>query len=269
MLCVMPAHNEALRIGRALRTVREAGARPVIVVANGCRDGTEDRVCALGDPEVQVLYWPYPLGIDVPRAAGAILALARRAPYVLFYDADWIGDVRQELRAFLRDSVRFRVDLALWDLGVNRFPDPTLDYLWKLLKKKLPFGGRLEGVHPSLGPVCASRRLLERIPLSDAAKPPTLLAHAARHRLRVEVLGRCPLARLASAHRRGPHGAAVIEAVTGDTLEALCILDHRPRSRQFGGKTYDGAHLFRRWDQLAALRELIGGTPPAGSSEFP
>ncbi|MBX6394637.1 MAG: hypothetical protein IRY98_02780, partial [Alicyclobacillaceae bacterium] len=219
--------------------------------------GTEERVMALGDWHVELIRWPYPLGVDVPRAVGAAVAVARRARHTLLYDGDWIGDVRHELKGFLRDVERFDVDLALWDLGVDHFPDPALQYLWRQMKKKLPFGSRLEGVHPSLGPISLSARLLRAIPISDVAKPPTLLAHAARLGLRVEVLARCPLPRLASAHRRGEHRRAVIEAVTGDTIEALCVLEQRPRSRQFGGKTYIGAHRLRRWDHLHTLCELM------------
>ncbi|MDI3256748.1 MAG: glycosyltransferase [Kyrpidia sp.] len=259
MLCVMPAHNEAGRIVGALRTVLGAGADPVVVIANGCRDGTERRIRSMGDPRVHILDWPHPLGVDVPRAVGAAVALARRAPHTLWYDGDWIGDVRHELRRFMRDVERFDVDVALWDLGVDRFPDPALDHLWRKLKKELPFGGRLAGVHPSLGPLSLSARLLRAVPLPDVAKPPTLLAHAARLGLRVEVLARCPLARLASAHRRSEHRAAVIEAVTGDTVEALCLLDGRPRTRRFAGTTYIGAHRNRRWDHLAALAASIRG----------
>ncbi|MBX6396393.1 MAG: hypothetical protein IRY98_11960, partial [Alicyclobacillaceae bacterium] len=70
MLCVIPAHNEAGRIAHAIRTVRGAGAAPVVVIANGCVDGTEERVMALGDWHVELIRWPYPLGVDVPRAVG-------------------------------------------------------------------------------------------------------------------------------------------------------------------------------------------------------
>ncbi|MBE3552168.1 MAG: glycosyltransferase [Kyrpidia tusciae] len=259
MLSIVPAYNEAGRIVRALRILRASGADPVIVIANGCRDGTEWRVRSFGDPRVEVLVWPHPLGIDIPRAVGAAVALAREVPHALWYDGDWIGDVRHELRPFIRKVEHFDVDLALWDLGVDQFPDPALNHLWNKLKKSLPFGNRLEGVHPSLGPVALSARLLRAVPLSDVAKPPTLLAHAARLGLRVEVLARCPLARLASAHRVNGHRRAVLEAVTGDTMEALCILNNRPRTRQFAGNLYIGAHRERRWDHLATLVQFIRG----------
>ncbi|GLW23542.1 hypothetical protein Mame01_35850 [Microbispora amethystogenes] len=85
MTVVVPAHNEATVIGRLLSGLlrdAEPGEMDVVVVANGCTDGTAD--VARGFPGVRVLETPVPSKREALRLGAAAAGVFP----ILYVDAD-------------------------------------------------------------------------------------------------------------------------------------------------------------------------------------
>lgn len=89
---VVPAYNEAAKIGRTLDVVRRVAAEllpehEIVVVDDGSRDGTADaaRAAAGGDPRVQVVSQPVNRGVG----AAYLLGLERaRPPFITLVPGD-------------------------------------------------------------------------------------------------------------------------------------------------------------------------------------
>lgn len=89
---VIPAHNEAQRIGRAVAAVQRAARHPglaseavaLIVVADACDDDTRACAAALGADTLALTA----RNVGLARAAGARRALRRGARWLAFTDAD-------------------------------------------------------------------------------------------------------------------------------------------------------------------------------------
>ncbi|KEO83141.1 glycosyltransferase family 2 protein [Tumebacillus flagellatus] len=254
MFAVIPARNEASRIASAVRNVRLAGARQIVVVVNGCHDGTREVVKGLQGDDLTVITFREALGVDIPRAIGAAYAYSRGAERVLFYDGDLIGHHRDELAKLVESAQKFNVDLALTDTyGTVHDAADARDTLIRLrydLNLKLGLAGRLGLSNPAHGPHVVSRRLLRDVPLSSLGKPPLLLAEAARLGLRIDTLARIPHARLGSAHKGPTHYERIRETIIGDLLEALCLVQGRKSVREYRGLVFDGYNSERRFDLL-------------------
>lgn len=254
MYAVIPARNEEQRIAAAIRTVRQAGIRSVVAVVNGCTDRTLDVVRTLQVGDLTVLQFPEPLGVDIPRAIGAAYAYRHGAQHVLFYDGDLVGHHLDELRRLITSSTKFGIDLALTDSYGTAYDAPQLrDLLLRLrreLNHQLGLEPRLGLANPAHGPCVVSRKLLREIPLDALAKPPLILAHAAKSALKIDALAHIPQARLGSAHKGPTHSERIRETIIGDLLEALSITQGRPASREHRGLYYDGYHSERRFDLM-------------------
>jgi glycosyltransferase involved in cell wall biosynthesis len=265
VFAVIPARNEASRIASAIRNVRLAGAARIVVVVNGCHDGTSSVVRALQAGDLTVLTFREALGVDVPRAVGAAYAYSRGARHVLFYDGDLVGQHRDELAKLVRSAERFDVDLGLTDTyGTAHDAYEARDTLLRLryeLNHKLGLSARLGLSNPAHGPHIVSRRLLGEVPLESFAKPPLLLARAAQAGLHIDTLARIPHARLGSAHKGPAHYERIRETIIGDLLEALCLTQDRPPSREFRGLEFDGYNSERRLDLLHKFVESLSKKP--------
>lgn len=264
MYAVIPARNEGTRLRQAVQTVRQAGLRDLIVVVNGCQDHTRDVAASLQDGRLTLLHFDEALGVDIPRAVGAAYAYRKGAEHVLFYDGDLIGPHRDELGKLIDSARRFSLDLALTDpYGTAHGFDVTRDPLLALrrdLARRLGLEGRLGLSNPAHGPHIVSRALLRHIPLDFLAKPPLVLAYAARAGLHLDALARIPHARLGSAHKGPEHYAKIRETIIGDHLEAFCYLDGRPRSRRLHSRLFDGYDSERRFDLLARFARSLTRT---------
>ncbi|HEU4965421.1 MAG TPA: glycosyltransferase [Bacilli bacterium] len=261
MFAVIPARNEAKRIATALRTVLQTGVERVVVVVNGCEDETARVVGRFGDPRVTMLHFEEALGPDVPRAVGAAYAYGEGARHVLFYDGDLIGQHADALRGMVAAAKRFDLDLVLSDTyGTTHELVDSRDLLIRLryeLNDKLGLVPRIGLANPAHGPHIVSRRLLKALPLTALAKPPLVLAHAAQAGLRIDALAYIPHARLGSAHKGPPHFEQIRDTIIGDLLEAHCLLQGRPRSREYRGQVFDGYQSVRRFDLLQAYVEKL------------
>jgi len=263
VLCaVIPVQNEAARLNEALHNILALPIDFVLPVVNGSRDGSREIIRSFPQKDrIKQIHFPKPLGIDVPRAVGALHAHQMGAEVVLFVDGDMAGNIRPVLEKLLQ-SVQNGVDLSLVDCypALDReVATPVVNELValrKLLNQSLGLAG-LGTASPSHGPHAVSRRLLDSVPFRELAVPPAALVGVARKGLKVGVAASIPHCELGSPDR-GPHHARLIaETIIGDHLEAFCVLNNRTRSRIRDGVTFNGYHHTRRWDLLEAeIRSL-------------
>mgnify|MGYP001327154977 CR=1 FL=1 len=106
---IIPACNEAATIHDVITACKNIRPLEIIVVANGCTDGTEKIAARHG---CKVLTYTLPLGHDVGRAVGAKEA---QGEVLLFLDADFpISSV--QLQTFIEPVVTGKADVVLNDL---------------------------------------------------------------------------------------------------------------------------------------------------------
>ncbi len=110
LLVVIPAYNEAARIGSVVRRVREAGF-PVLVVDDGSRDGTKGVACDAG---AEVLEIPKNGGKGAALRRGFRWVLERPYEAVILMDADGQHDPG-ELRLFKDAITRKEADFLVGD----------------------------------------------------------------------------------------------------------------------------------------------------------
>lgn len=254
LAAVVPARDEAGRIGVTLQCLLRLPVDLVIPVVNGCTDTTLTEVQALPDRRLRPLLYAEPLGLDVARAAGARVAAGAGADGVLFVDGDMAGDLEAPLRLLLSAVQGGRLDMAL--SYVRRPPAQRADSMASqvtALRLELNRALGLPGLGDAIachGPHAVSRRCLEAIPLRELALPPVAQALAVRTGLRVGVAAALTHADLQHRPRPAEHRARVGETIIGDILEALGVARGEPRSRVRRGRTYMGYHGERRFDLL-------------------
>lgn len=256
VLCaVIPVQNEADRLEAVLQNILALPVDLVLPVVNGSRDGSREIIGFHPQKDlIKPIYFEEPLGIDVPRAVGALHAHHLGADAVLFVDGDMAGNIRPALRKLLQ-AVGNGVDLSLVDCY------PTLDQeqatpvvrelveLRKQLNRSLGLAD-LDAASPSHGPHAVSRRLLDSIPFRELGVPPVALVLAVRQGLTVGVAASIPHCELGSPDRGPQHARLIAKTIIGDHLEAFCVLNDKKRSRRRDGVTFDGYHHTRRWDLL-------------------
>ncbi len=265
---VVPAQNEAGRIGIVLTNLLRLSFHTVVPVINGCTDATLQEVLAIRDPRLKPIYFAESLGIDVPRAVGASYALCKGARGVVFVDGDMTGDFRSHLSCIL-DALEQGIDLAL----VNCYPYITNRQ--KLAGLVLHFRGRLNRelglfqdlglASPTHGPHGVSRRLMETVGMQALAVPPMELARAKKNNLSVKVVTSIPHSLLSSPIRQRGHARKVAHTIIGDCLQALAFARDTEPSRTFGKHYFDGYNSSRRFDRLSAWHRrcaaLLGLAP--------
>ncbi|MDF2627866.1 MAG: hypothetical protein K0R39_1697 [Symbiobacteriaceae bacterium] len=259
---VIPARNEAARIQGVVRSALKVPADLVIPVLNGCTDMTQELVRRINDPRVRPVHFREPLGLDVPRIAGARAALEAGAKGVLFVDGDLSGPHIQGRLIILAAQIRRHgFDLALSDCYAGT-PVPSRNslarqvYLHRVALNEALRRADLGAAIPSHGPIAVSRRLLEMIPLSSLGVPPLMQAHAVRAGAKVGVGVCIPHQELGSTKRHREHRERVAETIIGDCLQAQAVAGGRPGDRQ----GHMGYHPERRFD-------LVGLEPPEGGGD--
>jgi len=214
---IITARNEAATIGGVIREAQALRPDELIVVLNGCTDGSLAVVRAI--PGVTILHYPEPLGHDVGRAAGAAVA---DADILLFLDGD-LAIPAGRLKPFV-DAVRSGADVAL--NGLDRYLGPFSR--WDDVTRLKVFLNRVLG-RPDLGaasmtavPHALSRRAVERIGTAALAVPPKAQALALSSGLHVRIGGSVDVIsrnrlREANTGKANP----VSRMIVGDHIEAL------------------------------------------------
>lgn len=118
---VVPAYNEAIRIGQSIRRIEEflknmPWTSEVIVVDDGSRDETYNTVHALRFPGLRVLRNSTNLGKGFAVKAGV---LAAAGEYVLFSDADLSAPI-EELERLLSVAEKEAADVVIGSRAVDR-----------------------------------------------------------------------------------------------------------------------------------------------------
>lgn len=244
---IIAAHNEAKTIGPLVRRLLRWYRKPeVIVIANGCTDGTARIAKAAG---ARVIRFRNALGPDAGRAAG--LSIARGDVFIIV-DADMVINPMQ-LDPFVTAIERHGVDIAL-----NRYPIPgtkKFQHPTAIAKHALNiFAGRpdLQASSMTAVPHALSRRAVRQLGPLAFCVPPVAQARAICTGLRVEVAGQVPVGVL--NRDRGPmHEGQMRRLIIGDCLEGMAVVvDERgPR----GGFT-----------DLERKRELLRQTPLGAQS---
>jgi glycosyltransferase involved in cell wall biosynthesis len=169
---VVSACNEESTIDRVLSELEKLPLTDIIVVLNGCTDGTRSTV-AKHHPNVTLVNVPDRLGHDVGRAVGARMT---QADIVLFVDGD-LPIPASDLLPFLH-AVDQGTDVALNDLGRHLPPYAQQDsvtrckaFLNRVLRRPDLGASSLTAV-----PHALSRRLLDQLGSAVLAVPPK--AHA-------------------------------------------------------------------------------------------
>ena len=141
--CIIPAFNEAERIGRVLAAVaRHPLIDEVIVVDDGSTDATPDVVA--GVARVRLVRLGRNSGKTAALRAGLMLA---RAPTVLLLDADLVGLKPADVTALVRPVLDARADVAISLRG-------NAPRLWRMIGLDYISGERvlpMEFLRPHLG----------------------------------------------------------------------------------------------------------------------
>jgi len=251
---VVPAKNEAGRIATVLQNLSTLPIDHIIVVSNGSNDTTMHEVLKLGIPKLQILYFHERLGIDIPRAIGAKVALALGSDVVAFVDGDMVGTFADNLLQLIDHVLLKHLDMAL----TNCYPSPPRHierynptFQWRLnLNKELGLDKKINLSTPSHGPHAVSRHFLETIPIRELAIPPVAMALARMNKLKIDVATTIPHYQLGSSIKTHIHCTKIIDTIVGDCLEAISVFQNTPRTRQWQNKSYIGYHSDRRFDLL-------------------
>ncbi|USB32494.1 glycosyltransferase [Paenibacillus sp. YPG26] len=214
---VVTVCNEMKTISAVLSELAKLPFREIIVVLNGCRDGSFAEVRK--HPGVTILHFPERLGHDVGRSLGAAAA---RGDILLFTDGDLVIPA-VELGAFLY-AVDQGADLALnnitpWLPVFSRQDEVTRSKSFLNLVLGRP---DLRANSLTAVPHALSRRAVENIGTAALAVPPKAQALAIQHGLVVTAPMAVDVIRN-NRVRTGNTGSGnrVARMILGDHIEAL------------------------------------------------
>ena len=255
-VAIIPAKNEEKNLKQVIAKLPLAYINLIIPVLNGCTDNSLQVLKQLNCPILAPIIFSEPLGIDVPRAIGAIIGREMNAEGSIFVDGDMHG-VDTEVLINLIRAVKYQdIDLAL----TNCYPDyihtqlsstaACIVELRKDLNRNLKLFDKISSATPAHGPHAVSAKLLNLVAPYNFAVPPLLLSKSAAANLNVAVAAEIPHILLGSTLRSYEHVHKIAETIIGDCLEAITGMDGKPGNRIKNGKEYLGYHEERRFDLL-------------------
>lgn len=257
---VIPAKNEELSILAVLTTVLRLPISYIIIVLNGCTDRTLELVRSIPDTRIHILYFSEPLGIDVPRAVGALYARHLGVTGTLFVDGDTSGDIYYNLVQLLA-SLESGVDVAL----TNCYP--YISHRQKLANLVLRFRSKLNReldlfktlglATPTHGPHALSKHALEALPVVAFAIPPLTLYWAKELGFTIKVATSIPHEALHSPRKHRSHARLIAETIIGDCLMGLALSQKIPPTRSLGKHNLLGYHPERRFDLLKCWEDSL------------
>jgi glycosyltransferase involved in cell wall biosynthesis len=235
----------------------------IILVLNGCTDRTLELTRSIPDQRVHIIYFSDPLGIDIPRAVGALYARSLNSQGVLFVDGDMSGDVFNGL-AKLFSALDNGVDVAL----TNCYPYIT--HRAKLANLVLRFRGNLNkelglfqalgNATPTHGPHALSGKALTLIPPEAIAIPPLTLVLAKRFGLNIRVAASIPHQSLKSPSKHRRHARLIADTIIGDCMMGITLNNNEPVTRALGKHKMLGYHPERRFDLLRLWADGLGSS---------
>lgn len=250
---VIPAKNEEKSILAVLTTILRLPVSYIILVLNGCTDRTLELARSIPDSRIHILYFTDPLGIDIPRAIGALYARHLGVDGALFVDGDMSGDIYQSLLHLLM-AIQSGIDVAL----TNCYPYIT--HRQKLANLVLKFRARLNReldlfkslglATPTHGPHALSERALQILPAEAISIPPLTLFWAKKSDLTIKVATSIPHEALHSPRKHRGHARLIAETIIGDCLMGLSLAQDKPLTRSLGKHELLGYHPERRFDIL-------------------
>ena len=250
---VIPAKNEEKSILAALTTILRLPVSCIILVINGCTDRTFELARSIPDPRLHILYFTEPLGIDIPRAIGALYARHLDVKGALFVDGDMSGDIYQNL-LHLITAVESGIDVAL----TNCYPYIT--HRQKLANLVLRFRAKLNReldllktlglATPTHGPHALSEHALQVLPFQAIAIPPLTLFWAKKSSFSIKVATSIRHEALHSPRKHRRHARLIAETIIGDCLMGLALSRNTPLTRTLGKHELLGYHPERRFDIL-------------------
>ncbi len=253
---IIPACNEEKSILAVLATVLSLPVSRIICIVNGCIDRTQELICSIPDPRLEILSFEQPLGIDIPRAIGALYARHTNSPGILIVDGDMSGEISGNLRDLL-NALDSGVDIAL----TNCYPYIThrAQFANLVLKARSRLNQAL-GLFPALGlatpthgPHALSAKALDFLPSFSLAIPPLTLYYGQEASLDIQVATSIPHHKLHSPLKGRRHARLIGETIIGDCQMALCLAQGLPPSRMIGKHDLLGYHPQRRFDQLEQM----------------
>lgn len=249
---VIPAQNEERTIAHVIKNCLLAGSTRVLVVSNGTTDRTLEIAQAYPDMRVSAYYVPEPLGIDVPRAIGALIAYMEGANGILFCDGDLSGNLANHLSSLL-GSMAWGYDLSLSNCYPRGLPYGGM--AGRVIRERLAFNsyiGRedLGAALMSHGPSCISRKFLDMLPCQVLAIPPLAQALGVKQGLTVKISASLEHGLLGSRERHGDHPDKIADLIIGDCILARSIFSGNLPARCAGRHPYIGFDNTRRWDLL-------------------
>ncbi len=251
---VVPAQNEAPRLGKVLNNLLLLPETIIIVVANGCIDQTVSVAQNFLDRRIKILEYPISLGIDIPRALGTIYALHLGADQIAFVDGDMTGYFNEELLKLFTAIANGQTDLALTNCYpyISRRNELAAEVLYfrEKLNRELGIFNEIGLASPSHGPHAISRKLAIALPLEALAIPPIEMVMAQQMGFGVSVIATISHKKMQSPNKGPQHARLVAQTIVGDCLEAIWLNRGLPRSRAYKGKEFNGYHPERRFDMI-------------------
>jgi len=257
---VIPAKNEEKSILATLTTILRLPVSYIILVLNGCTDQTFKLARTIPDARIHILYFSDPLGLDIPRAIGALYACHIGAKGVLFVDGDMSGDIYQNLLTLI-SSIESGIDVAL----TNCYP--YIPHRHKLANLVLRFRSQLNReldlfnslglATPTHGPHALSQHAMQSLPSEAIAIPPLTLYWAKKIGLIIKVTTSIPHESLHSPRKHRRHARLIAETIIGDCLMGLALIQNDTPTRLLGKHNLIGYHLERRFDLLQGWEQSL------------
>lgn len=251
---VVPVRNEEIQIIQTLKMLLSTNCDKIIVVLNGCQDGSLELVESFCDDRIETIYFNKPLGIDVPRTVGAQLAIKENTEGIIFVDGDMNGEIGKNINEIIVSLKKNKLDMAL----TNCYPREELLssragvqlQFRRLLNENIHLFHRVGYSTPAHGPHGLSRKFLNHIPIKELAIPPVTLTLGVKAQLKIDVATIIPASILPSATRDEFHSDQIAKTIIGDCIEAIQLYQGKERIRTFHNLSYNGYHKNRRFDIL-------------------
>ncbi|WP_206811367.1 glycosyltransferase family 2 protein [Paradesulfitobacterium ferrireducens] len=257
---VIPAQNEEKSILAVLANVLRLPVGCIIPVLNGCSDRTLELIRSIPDPRIHIIYFAQSLGIDIPRAIGAVYARHLGAEGVVFVDGDMSGNIYTNLEHLLQ-ALQDGADMALtncYPYITNRAKLTNLVLKFRLrLNRELDLLKTLGLAMPTHGPHALSGKALHTIPAIALAIPPMSLVSAKQSNLKIKVGTSIRHEELRSPRKHRRHARLITETIIGDCVMGLALAQNKPVTRSLGRHELLGYHPERRFDLLEQWEEAV------------